>query len=297
MARLVPRTLVGPRGTPALRWMNAHLPRPRSGRGVIVDEVVLGITRGYAYRPRDTKGPLPALLWLHGGGFLVGTPRQDAPKCAALAREMGIVVVAPYYRLAPEHPFPAALEDASAALDAMVSRADALGIDADRIAIGGASAGGGLAASLALHVRDRGGVQPVLQLLVYPMLDDRSALRTDVDERDYRLWDVRSNHAGWSSYLGAAPGSDAPPTNAVPARAASLAGLAPAWIGVGTADLFHDEDVAYAARLEAAGVRCTLEIAEGAYHGFDEVSRGARVTKRFLASRDAALRAALHPIR
>src|SRR5207237_9200507 len=130
-------------------------------------------------------------------------------------------------------------------------------VDATRIAIGGASAGGGLAAGLALLARDRGLVRPVLQLLVYPMLDDRTTLRTDVDPRRLRLWSPASHRFGWQAYLGPSltPGQpDGVPEGAAPARARDLTGLPPAWIGVGTCDLLHDEDVPYAQRLQEAGV-------------------------------------------
>ncbi len=288
-AQLLPRFTLGPRLLRALRWANGRMPLFSGAPDVDARIASVGGVRACVFRPRGRTEALPVLVWFHGGGFVVGTPVQDAPACARLARDLGIAVVAPFYRLAPEHPFPAALDDAWALLSAIGE----VGARADRIAIGGMSAGGGLAAQLALRVRDREGPKPVLQLLVYPMLDDRTVLRTDVDETHLRLWGVESNRFGWRSYLGAEPGGSDTPAGAVPARAASLAGLPPAWIGVGTHDLFHDEDVAYARRLEAAGVPCALEVIEGAYHGFDAVSPGAPVTRRFRESREAVLREAL----
>ncbi|HEU4363339.1 MAG TPA: alpha/beta hydrolase fold domain-containing protein, partial [Mycobacterium sp.] len=157
----------------------------------------------------------------------------------------------------------------------------------DRVAIGGASAGGGLAAALALLARDRGEIAPALQLLVYPMLDDRSAALPA--NTGYRLWTPRSNRFGWAAYLG---GAD--PQLAVPARRDDLSGLAPAWIGVGTLDLFHDEDLAYADRLRQAGVPCRVEVVPGAFHGFDMWTPRAQVSQAFFAAQCASLRAAFN---
>ncbi|MFO0624340.1 MAG: alpha/beta hydrolase fold domain-containing protein [Polyangiales bacterium] len=150
------------------------------------------------------------------------------------------------------------------------------------------SAGGGLAAALVLRAHDRALPAPALQLLVYPMLDDRTALR-DHDDRDFRLWDDVSNRFGWRAYLGRAPGHDDVPDHAAPARRRDLAGLAPAWIGVGTADLFHDEDLAYAARLREAGVDVSLEVVPGAFHAFDVVAPRAAVSRAFFEAQISAL--------
>ncbi len=288
-ARWLPRYDVGPRLVRALRLVYAAWPAPRSDADVEARGIRLGGVRAWVFRPRASVGPLPALLWLHGGGYVLGTPQQDAARCRRLARELGIVVVAPHYRLAPDHPHPAALDDATAVLGAMADEGESLALRADRIAVLGVSAGGGLAAALAIRARDRGGPALVHQSLVYPMLDDRTAQRTGIDERRVRVWSHPSNVFAWRAYLGA--GGVA--VEAVPARAASLAGLPPAWIGVGTADLFHDEDVAYAERLRASGVPCTLEVVPGAYHGFDATTPRAPVSRAFLASRDRALREAL----
>ncbi|HUD28156.1 MAG TPA: alpha/beta hydrolase fold domain-containing protein, partial [Novosphingobium sp.] len=144
--------------------------------------------------------------------------------------------------------------------------------------------GAGLAAGLVLFAHDRGEIPVALQLLVYPMLDDRTALRSDVDQSNLRLWNSRSNLLGWTSYLGRAPGGDDVPDYAAPARRGDLHGLPPAWIGVGTCDLFHDEDVAYARRLREAGVPCTLVVVDGAFHGFDLVGQKARVVRDFRES-------------
>jgi acetyl esterase/lipase len=203
--------------------------------------------------------------------------------CHGFATRLGITVASVEYRLAPEHPYPAPLEDCYAALAWL---AGLPAVDPTRVAIGGASAGGGLAAALAFLARDRGEVTPLFQLLAYPMLDDRSSLTAE--KPTYRLWNTRSNQFGWTAYLG-----DADRQVAVPARRVDLAGLASAWIGVGTHDLFHDEDLAYAERLRGAGVPCEVEIIPGAFHGFDLVAPKVRVSQHFFDSQCDTLRAAL----
>lgn len=161
-------------------------------------------------------------------------------------------------------------------------------IDPERLIVGGASAGGGLAAALCQRLADRGQAQPSFQLLVYPMLDDLSAQGSGPNDHLFRLWDRKSNAIGWDSYL---RGHDRarPPMFAVPARHGDLGGLPPAWIGVGTRDLFLDEDLAYAERLRGAGVTVEVEVVEGAYHGFDGVDRGARVSRQFRDTQIAAI--------
>lgn len=235
------------------------------------------------HRPVAAVGATPALLWIHGGGYVIGSAKQDDALCRRFARALGITVASVDYRLAPEHPYPAALDDCYSALTWL---AKLPAVDPARVAIGGASAGGGLAAALALLARDRGEIAPVLQLLTYPMLDDRST--TAPDNPNYRLWSPSSNRFGWKAYL-----AEADPEVAVPARREDLRGLAPAWIGVGTNDLFHDEDVDYAERLTRAGVPCHVEVVPGAFHGFDVIAAKAPVSQSFFASQCASLGAAL----
>jgi acetyl esterase/lipase len=237
------------------------------------------------HRPVGVGEPAPALLWMHGGGYVLGTAKQDDGLCRRFSRALGITVASVNYRLAPEHPYPTALEDCYSALTWL---AGLPAVDRARVAIGGASAGGGLAATLALLARDRGDVTPTLQLLAYPMLDDRSGARPK--NPSYRMWSPKSNRFGWTAYLG-----DADPQVAVPARRDDLSGVAPAWIGVGTNDLFHNEDLAYAERLTSAGVPCQVEVVPGAFHGFDQVMPKARVSQSFFANQCASLRTALAP--
>lgn len=244
-------------------------------------------------RSRTLVGRAPALLWLHGGGMILGSSSQDDATNFAFARTLGITVASVDYRLSPQHTAPAALEDAYAALTWLAAHAEERGIDADRIAIGGQSAGGGLAAGLALLTHDRGGVRPAFQLLVYPMIDDRTVVRTDADTRHVRVWTPGSNRFGWTSYLGRAPGGPGVSPYAAPARREDLTGLPPAWIGVGSLDLFFDEDTTYAARLEEAGVPCELVVVDGAFHGFDTLFARKGVSRRFWRAQADALRNAL----
>jgi acetyl esterase/lipase len=289
-ARLLPRQVARP-AMRLTRLLDPLVRRRRPPAGVTVESV--GEITVRVRRPPESVGgtdaPLPALLWIHGGGFVAGSAWQDDKLCAHLAAELGALVASVDYRLAPEHPYPVPLHDCHDALVWLAARDD---VDADRIAIGGASAGGGLAAALALLARERGEVRPAFQLLSYPMLDDRTVLRTDIDERRFRLWNNEANRLGWASYLGVTPGSDGVDPLAAPARCDDLAGLPPAWIGVGTLDLFHDEDLAYAERLAAAGVPCEVTIVEGAFHGFDGIRPKAGVSRRYLADEIGALAAA-----
>jgi acetyl esterase/lipase len=245
--------------------------------------------RALRVRRAAQRGLRPALLWMHGGGYIVGHPKQDVPVVARFALELEITVIAVRYRLAPQSPFPAALEDCYAALRWMHREAAALGVDRDRIAVGGMSAGGGLAASLAQMAKDRAEVDLCLQLLSYPMIDDRTTLRTALDESHYRLWRAENNRFAWRAYLGVEPGATQLAPYAAAARRDDLSGLPPAWIGVPTLDLFYDEDVAYARRLSACGVETELHVAEGAFHGFDVVSPRAAVSEHFRASQINAL--------
>ncbi|MEO6794938.1 MAG: alpha/beta hydrolase [Mycobacterium sp.] len=278
-ARFLPRGGIGPRTLPVLQALIGMQGR-RTPRGI----EVLPLPSGGSirvFRPRDrATDPTPALLWIHGGGYVLGQAAQDDRLCRRFSDELGATVASVDYRLAPQNPYPAALEDCWAGLTRL---AGLPGVDPARVAIGGASAGGGLAAALAQLAADRSEVEPVLQLLVYPMLDDRSAQLPA--NPGHRLWNSRSNLFGWTSYLG---GAD--PEVAVPARRTDLSRLAPAWIGVGTLDLFHDEDLAYADRLRQAGVPCEVETVEGAFHGFDLLLSKAPVSRSFFASQCASLR-------
>jgi acetyl esterase/lipase len=244
----------------------------------------------HVYRPAQLASPAAALVWIHGGGLIIGSPHQDGGWLHKMADELGIVVAAVEYRLAPEHRYPAAIEDCYSAFTWIATQTD---IDPARIAVGGGSAGGGLAAATVLAARERPGPKACFQLLVYPMLDDRTATHVDPDAEYRRLWSNKANSFGWSSYLGHPPGRADVSHLAAPARCSDFAGLPPAWIGVGTLDLFHDECLSYASRLRAVGVECTTSVVQGAFHGFDAMAHKP-VARQFRAEQIAALRAALN---
>lgn len=272
LVRAVPWRDVTPRNLPLIRrltWVGRLLVRPASG-ATISDAHTDG-ARVRVYRPESAAQPA-AVLWIHGGGLIMGRPDLDDGRASRLAAALGITVVSATYRLAPEHPFPAALDDCEAAWTWLQTHASTLGVDPTRVVIAGGSAGGGLAAALVQRLHDSGAVQPVGQLLLYPMLDDRTAADASLDALSHPVWTNASNRTGWSAYLGQPPGRSDVPTHAVPARRRDLSGLPPAWIGVGTADLFLAENRAYARRLADAGVPVQLVEVEDAPHGFDVVT-------------------------
>ncbi len=287
VARWLPRAVVSPRTLGPVRLLTGLSARAPA-RTVTVEPV--GAVSVRLHLPVGVDGPRPALLWIHGGGYVLGSAAQDDRLCRHFAQQLGLVVAAVDYRLAPEHRFPRPLYDCHEALTWLAGEPY---VDPARLAVGGGSAGGGLAAALALLARERADVALSLQLLSYPMLDDRTANRTDIDERRFRLWNNNANRFGWESYTGHAPGSSEISELAAPARCKDLSGLPPAWIGVGTLDLFYEEDRAYGDRLRDAGVDCQLEVVRGAFHGFDSIRSDAGVACKFRAAQVAALSDAL----
>jgi acetyl esterase/lipase len=246
------------------------------------------------YRPDDQPSKLPALYWIHGGGYVMGDVEQDDRLMKQLVKRIGCVAVSVDYRLAPEHPFPAPVEDCYAGLKWLFSHADELGVDSSRIAIGGASGGGGLAAGLALMTRDRKELKVAFQLLIYPMIDDRNVTPASYAITDPRMWNRDANHLGWKAYLGRDGGGADVSPYAAASRATDLTNLPPAFIPVGALDLFVDENIEYAQRLIQAGVPTELHVYPGAFHGFDLFAPSAAVSKQFKADRDNALKRALH---
>lgn len=247
--------------------------------------------------PRRTAATSrPAYLHMHGGGYIIGNPELNDGPNRSLATELDCVVVSVDYRLAPETRFPGAVEDCYAAFMWLRTQAEALGVDASRIAIGGDSAGGGHAAALALLARSRGTAQIRLQLLDSPMLDDRAG--SGPDPHPYCgefVWTRNSNRFGWHSLLGVEPGGPDVPIEAVPARVADLTGLPPAFIVVGAIDLFLEESLEYARRLIRSKVPAELHVIPGAFHGFSVAGGEAPQVQACMRLRRDALARALAP--
>jgi acetyl esterase/lipase len=251
--------------------------------------------RVLVYRPPQARTAMPALLHIHGGGYVVGRPEIIETANRQRALKLGCIIVSVAYRLAPETPHPGPVEDCYAALKWLYDHTMELGVDVTRIAIGGESAGGGLAAALALLARDRGEVPLTFQYLIAPMLDDRTVTRPDPHPYVvHDAWSAEYNAFGWRSLLAAEPGSPGISPYAAAARAEDLSGLAPAFISVGALDLFFEENLEYARRLTRAGVPVELHVYPGAFHGFSHMTDNARVSAAAEADGIRALHKALH---
>jgi acetyl esterase/lipase len=233
---------------------------------------------------KDGAAAGPAVLYLHGGGMISGSVDiYDGPVSRYVSRS-GVSMVAVDYRLAPEHPYPVPVEDCYAGLRWLADHTDELGVDPARIGIMGDSAGGGLAAGVALLARDRGGPHLTAQILVYPMLDDRNT-KPDSEIAPFAVWSYDDNLTGWGALLGAATGGPDVPAYAAPARAIDLSGLPTTYIEVGQLDIFRDEDLAYAERLGRAGVTVELHLRPGVPHEFETYAYTSDVARRSGADR------------
>lgn len=238
-------------------------------------------------------GNRPVIVHTHGGGFVMGDAASGIGALQPVAAALDCVIVTVDYRIAPETTWSGSVEDNYAALKWVHDHATDIGADHSRIAVMGESAGGGHAALLAITARDRGEVPLVFQALTYPMLDDRTGSTvTPAAPIGCMGWTAPSNRFGWQAFLGQTPGGARVPAAAVPARVADVKGLPPAWIGVGSIDLFVDEDVAFARRLIDAGIAVELAVVPGAFHGFDIMAPQTAVVRRFTESRLASLRQA-----
>ncbi|WP_421924796.1 alpha/beta hydrolase [Paenibacillus luteus] len=247
------------------------------------------LVKSYEPAERTEEDLLSAVLWIHGGGYILGHPEAEGALCEQFVQNAGCVVFAPDYRLAPEHPYPAALEDCYTLLCHIVSDAAEYRIDASRIAVGGGSAGGGLAAALALLARDRGGPALCFQMPLYPMLDDRNEAPSTHEDMDPAVWNRENNKAAWRMYLGES-GEGSP--YSAPSRATDLNGLPPAYLCVGQMDLFRDESISYAARLAQAGVDVELHVHPGCYHASELFIPDTQISRRIrLEYVDAMVRA------
>ena len=242
------------------------------------------------YQP-PSPVPRGGLLWIHGGGYIVGSGRND-PHGIGFAEHVGCTVVSVDYRLAPESTYKESVADCVGALNWLVDNAAELGVDPKRIAVGGASAGGGLTAGVALHNRDHAGHDLALQLLIYPMIDDRHDTPSGHEITHPTVWNRELSLKAWRMYLGDEYGAENVSPYAAAARAKDVSGLPPAFVTVGVMDLFRDEDIAYAQRLMAAGVPTELQVYPGMYHGAEMSAPDADVSTRMrLGYRDAVKRA------
>jgi acetyl esterase/lipase len=244
-------------------------------------------------RPANRTGAAPALYNIHGGGMIMGNSRTGLEGCLDWIEELGIVVVSVEYRLAPEHPHPAPVEDCYAGLVWTAEHAEELGIDPARLAIIGGSAGGGLAAGTALLARDRGGPALTHQILMCPMLDDRCVTPSSQELDREGIWDRADNLVGWTALLGADRGGPDVSPYAAPARATDLTGLPATFIDIGSVETFRDEAIDYAARLSQAAVPVDLHMWAGGFHGFDGFAPQAAVSQAARAARLSYLRRAL----
>lgn len=260
------RTVPGPEGAPDLSVL---------------------VCRPASAGPADS---LPVIYHMHGGGLILGTNRAGVDGPLAWARELGAVVVSVEYRLAPEHPHPAPIDDVYAGLLWTAGHAREFGGDPDRIVLAGASAGGGLAAALALALRDREGPPAIGQMLLYPMLDDRNDTLSCRQMAGVGVWDRTANETAWTALLGDRRGGPGVSPYAAPARAADLSGLPPAFLDVGSAETFRDEVVAYASRIWACGGVAELHVWPGGFHGFDGFAPEASLSRAARAARLTWLR-------
>jgi acetyl esterase/lipase len=269
------------------------LPKPKLPTGITIEKVKTNAGLGLRIYTPAGQRTRAAMLYIHGGGMMIGSPAMDDALLATTAAELDILIVSPDYRLAPENPYPVPMDDCHSAWMWMQENLSQRGIEGNRIAIGGESAGGGLAAGLVLRIHDEGGPKPIAQWLFCPMLDDRTALDRSLDDTDHYVWNNKMNLVGWRSYLGNSLGTDQVSAYAAPARRTDFKGLPKAWIGVGDVELFFEENKAYAQKLTSAGVPCQLDIVSGAPHAFEGLAPDSELAEDYLADAKSWLKAAL----
>ncbi|KPN95958.1 alpha/beta hydrolase [Lysinibacillus sp. ZYM-1] len=287
-----------------LAWSRSLLVQPPLEKSTLVHTTNCMIPRGDGgemlvkiYEPIErNRDKLPAMLWIHGGGFVMGHPDMDDLLCERFVQTANCVVVSVDYRLAPEHPYPAAIEDCYAGLVWMTAEAPSLGIDVKRVAIAGASGGGGLTAALALMARDKGGPSIIFQMPLYPMLDNRNETPSSYEITDvHATWSRSNNLTAWRMYLGEEKDTNELSPYAVPSRADNLAGLPPTYTCIGQLDLFRDETFDYVTRLAQAGVDVEMNLYPGSFHCFEVFVPEAEVSQRASQNYLDAMARALHP--
>lgn len=270
--------------SPEVRVQVRHIQGPAS-------ELLLKV-----YEPKNREAAvLPAVYWIHGGGYVLGSPDGDDGFCEYMVNEIHCVVISIDYRLAPEHPYPAAIEDCYAGLKWTAEHAEALHIDSSRIAIAGASAGGGLTAALSLMARDKGGPEIAFQMPLYPMLDDRNETPSSYEINEENMpaaWNRESNLTAWRMYLGAGVSDEISPY-AAPGRAKDVTGIPPTYTFIGQLDPFRDETIDYVSRLAQAGVPVEFHLYPGCFHGFDAIFNEADICKQARSQCVNALKKAL----
>ena len=301
---LLLRALVPSFGRAAFKVCNTALlvKKGRHGRGMRYEQVFLPRPQGSpagetlrlcVYSPLEAREDVPGILWMHGGGYALGIPEQDEGFIRGFAAQRGCVVVAPDYCLSTRAPYPAALDDCYTALKWLRDHAQALHVRSDQLMVGGFSAGGGLAAALAILARDRGEVAVAWQMPLYPMLDDRMR-SASMRDNDAPVWNAKSSGYAWKLWLGALCFRDDVPPYAAPARLEDFSGLPPAFTYVGSIEPFCDETVSYMEKLKAAGTAAEYHVFDGCFHGFDIVmprSAPARQARALLmASFDRAVK-------
>ncbi|MDQ2837645.1 MAG: alpha/beta hydrolase [Actinomycetota bacterium] len=273
-------------GDRPISWQDQLIPGPAGAPELLVTVL----------RPTHPQPAAAGIYNIHGGGMMLDNRFSDLPRLVSLVEEFGCVAVTVEYRLAPEHPHPAPVQDCYAGLCWMAEHSEQLGFDPARLLVIGGSAGGGLAAGVSLLARDLAGPAIAGQLLLCPMIDDRNDSPSTRRFAESPIWSRASNTLGWRSLLGDSAGSAAVSGYAAPARAAELAGLPAAFVEVGAAEIFLDEDVEYARRLWQAGVPTELHVWAGAYHGFDRIVPLSELARAALAARSSWIRRTLGAI-
>lgn len=275
---------------PILAAASTALPVPAdvttSDVEILTDDGATITARWYV---KDGAPSGPAALFFHGGGYIFGHIDQFDGPVSRYASASGVSMLSVEYRRAPEHPYPTPLEDAYAALRWLHEHAAELGVDPERIGVMGDSAGGGMAAALTILTRERGGPKIARQILLMPMLDDRTTTPDPLIE-PFLIWSYDDSRTAWPALLGADAGGERVPATAAPARLEDAEGLPPAYIEVGQLDVFRDEDTAYATKLSRAGVEVEFHLRPGVPHEFDSIAPGSDVARRAIADRVRALR-------